>query len=243
MATGVKIPQLPAATGLSASDLLVKDDGTTTQKLPVNKAYASAEQPGLVSTSAQEWAGRKTFKGGVAIGGTAASPQTINFTPSDKTGRMVGQWASFNNGRPVMVFREQSTDGDALLDTYEGYTLPACDLNRTSNGSYSILTTKTPVSIAHGGTGATTAADARAALEVFGRVSGITDVNDNNIMGVAFLNSASVANLPTTSGYYYLLGFGSLQIAISYTASGNTKLWTRAYANSTWNAWKGVALT
>ena len=48
----------------------------------------------------------------------------------------------------------------------EAYRLPACDAGRTQAGSFDILTSKRPVSIEQGGTGASTPEAARAALGV-----------------------------------------------------------------------------
>jgi len=62
-------------------------------------------------------------------------------------------------------FFEYSPNTDGTRTGYaEIYLLPVVDAGRTSSSSYDILTTKSPVTVAQGGTGATKAADARANL-------------------------------------------------------------------------------
>lgn len=62
-------------------------------------------------------------------------------------------------------FSRSSTDY-SLLTNYEQFNLPSVNADRTSSASYAILTTKSAVTIAQGGTGATTASGARTNLEV-----------------------------------------------------------------------------
>lgn len=58
-------------------------------------------------------------------------------------------------------FRQYSpTSTGARTAYYEDYGLPATTIDRTNNGSYSILTSKNAVTIAQGGTGKTTAKEA-----------------------------------------------------------------------------------
>lgn len=56
--------------------------------------------------------------------------------------------------------RMHSFDGADFLSTYEQYYFPNVDKNLSSNKTYHVLTTKNTVTIAQGGTGATTAAQA-----------------------------------------------------------------------------------
>lgn len=60
----------------------------------------------------------------------------------------------------------RSSEDYSLLSTYEDFKLPQTTADRTSNGYYNILTTKSAVTVAQGGTGATTAADARTNLGI-----------------------------------------------------------------------------
>ena len=60
------------------------------------------------------------------------------------------------------ALQEYSSDSNGnRLSYYERYRFPAVNIGRTSNGTYDVLTTKSAVSIAQGGTGATTASAAR----------------------------------------------------------------------------------
>ena len=70
------------------------------------------------------------------------------------------------NNRPCITFRQYSVNADCTARTnyFEDYSLPVTDIERTNSIGYSILTTKTPVTVAQGGTGASTAANARTNL-------------------------------------------------------------------------------
>ena len=157
-----RITELPQATGLGASDLLVKDDGSTTQKLPVNKAYASAEQPGMVSTTGQTIKGVKTFDDTPRIR-SGSQYQSILFVPNNAPQDTYYGSIYLNAGgdslpsRSQIGFSERSVSaatGD-VTGFVENYALPACDMNRQESAAYSILTNKNPVTIAQGGTGQT----------------------------------------------------------------------------------------
>ena len=66
-----------------------------------------------------------------------------------------------------LAFYQYTTDG-----TYrERYSLPSTPVNLTAAGNYTILTTRNPVTIAQGGTNATTAAGARTNLDVICKTS------------------------------------------------------------------------
>lgn len=58
------------------------------------------------------------------------------------------------------AIRMHSFDGTDFLSTYEQYYFPNVDKNLSSNKTYHVLTTKNTVTIAQGGTGATTAVQA-----------------------------------------------------------------------------------
>ena len=67
-----------------------------------------------------------------------------------------------STGNSKFMFRELSSNSStgAALTTWEDYWLPDCNTDRTANSTYYILTTKSAVTVAQGGTGATTAANA-----------------------------------------------------------------------------------
>lgn len=121
--------------------------------------------------------------------GAAASSHTHSYLPLTG-GTLTGSLTLQNNSTyPRLFFKSSSYDGSqgemfyympnnaassyfhfrqfcrssedySLLSTYEDFKLPQTTADRTSNGYYNILTTKSAVTIAQGGTGATTASGA-----------------------------------------------------------------------------------
>ena len=67
------------------------------------------------------------------------------------------------------LFRQycRSSEDYSLLSTYEDFKLPQTTADRAYSGYYDILTTKSAVTVAQGGTGATTAAGARENLGAY----------------------------------------------------------------------------
>nr|DAG71469.1 MAG TPA: tail protein [Caudoviricetes sp.] len=79
---------------------------------------------------------------------------------------------------------------------YEGYLLPEPSTGLTANKSYKILTTKVAVSIAQGGTGATTAAQALTNLGAVPLAGGATITGD-----MTFSDNLWVSNNKSAGGY------------------------------------------
>lgn len=79
---------------------------------------------------------------------------------------------------------------------YEGYLLPEPSTGLTKNTNYKILTTKAPVSIAQGGTGATTAAQALANLGAVPLAGGATITGS-----MTFADNLWVSNNKSAGGY------------------------------------------
>ena len=79
---------------------------------------------------------------------------------------------------------------------YEGYLLPEPSTGLTKNTIYKILTTKAPVSIAQGGTGATTAAQALTNLGAVPRAGGVTITGS-----MKFADNLTVSNNKSAGGY------------------------------------------
>ena len=155
MANGVIIPELPQASGLSASDLLVKDDGTTTQKLPVINAYASDSQPGLVNIGNQSFGGNfKRFKGSVVTGSADTRYPKIFFQSRDDVQAFASVYAdkggiisdSYGDTALGAQIWSANTDG-TLTDKSEFFNLPTVDRGRTSDAYYTIITTKGIVNV------------------------------------------------------------------------------------------------
>ena len=124
------------------------------------------------------------------------------------------------------------------------------DLSTESAGSPFVSTPRPGVTgtlpVNHGGTGGTTGSAACANLGAFhvSNLSGITDVNNLSLIGVAFLNGGSCANLPSTGAgaFYFCLLFGTVQLALAFSPTGISKIYARGYTNSQWYNWKSVDL-
>lgn len=148
------ITDLPAASSLTTTDLLIKDTGSATQKIAISDAYATASQPGLVSTGTQTIAGAKTFSGTLTAGenlyitrATGVSPFVYFTSGGSNTHAIFGMTDTTNNvNRPDRFqFREYSYNSStgATLNYYERYLLPSVTAGKTSNSDYDIITTKT----------------------------------------------------------------------------------------------------
>lgn len=137
-----------------------------------NIPYADASTSGVVSTGAQTIAGTKTFAAWPVVRFSSSSSSGLHFDFSDKENKHVGGiYTAWNSGEPSVKLRQFSSDGTNLLDYYELFSLPSCTQNLTNNKSYTIITTKNltdigTIPVTQGGTGATTAADARTNLGV-----------------------------------------------------------------------------
>lgn len=127
---------------------------------------ASASASGVVTTGAQTFAGIKTFTNPETIN-TTGNGAAVNFKFSNAAtaNEIYGQnWISYDNTSGRFYWREWSGSSSGRTSYYEQYRLPSCNASRTSNETYEILTSKSAVTIAQGGTGATTAANAIKAL-------------------------------------------------------------------------------
>ena len=99
----------------------------------------------------------------------------------------------------------------------EIYNLPNVDVGRTSSASYNILTSKNAVTIAQGGTGATTAADARRNL---GAVNKAGDTMTGRlIVSMSGSDAMIYANNADTE----------VHLALDNASSGNHGLWSAGY--------------
>lgn len=123
---------------------------------------------------------------------------------------------------------------------YEQYYLPAPNKNATSHGYYTILTSKEVVSIAQGGTGANTKADAANNLLKYGTKNG--NINDRLSSGYYWLQLPSCINTPygdNPTGHY---GFLEVVNALSsdvlqrFTQYHDGDTWVRTNVNG-WQNW------
>lgn len=129
---------------------------------------------------------------------------------------------SFMNadGTPVVLMQadaskhrlgiHQKRGGTSIWKSNEAYFLPAPDLDQTDIVAYDILTSKSPVTIAQGGTGATGAVDAANNLLVQSLGPGIdipanADLNDYTTPGnyrcSTSASGATIVNAPTSAAF------------------------------------------
>ena len=163
----------------------------------------NVKQHGLYSTLNKPTAGdvgalAKT--GGTASGlikatnfvvGNATDYPSIGFQGLDVSKGQLGaiQFSGPNNGRRFSFVQYPSDQDGATTRYLESYQLPKPSAGLTKTEYYDFLTTKTPVTIAQGGTGKTTAAEALAALS--GVPTGRT-INGKALTGDVTLSPADI---------------------------------------------------
>lgn len=124
------------------------------------------------TTGAQTVGGQKTFTSyPIVKGGTIGNYPSVLFTGAindSELGR-VGIETDGTNGNPTRVFARvysYNSSTYAPLSYYDAYRLPTVSAGKTGNNFYDILTSRSAVTVAQGGTGATTAASARTNLGI-----------------------------------------------------------------------------
>lgn len=144
-----------------------------TTKNPSDFPDASNSSGGKVNTGSQEFAGAKTFRSSPRIM-VGSQYSTIHFLPTTAVtdsyyaliGLDAGSTTTPTQGRLYFSEASVSSTNGAKTGAYELYWLPVPDQDLAENGNYSVLTSKAPVTVAQGGTGATTAVNARKQLEL-----------------------------------------------------------------------------
>lgn len=142
------IPNLPAAGSLSASDLLIKDTGSTTQKLLVSNAYASETAPGFVSTGAQTFAGPKGFNANtLTVNATSQYPAILfksqTLPNADRLGTYRFNFGGATPTRATAYIEEASFASGEPTGYFEFYYFPNADSGLSANQTYNVLTSKT----------------------------------------------------------------------------------------------------
>lgn len=138
-----------------------------------NLPVASAAEAGIVNTGAQTLAGAKNFLERPTMGGSIRYPGIIFASVNgSQIGELVGLEyidtgsATFGQmGDACWSVEVHGNDGNGGISSYrERYLLPFVTVGRTNSANYNILTSKSAVTVAQGGTGATNAAIARSNL-------------------------------------------------------------------------------
>lgn len=139
------ITDLPAATSLASTDLLVIDTGSATKKITASNAGASASNAGLVTTGAQTFAGQKTHTSALKVNVSSTDGTMLQETYSNASNGLASTILAVSGSdySSRMYFRTYSGNSSGLLSNFEQYRLPQTDSGRTTNGTYEILTTKT----------------------------------------------------------------------------------------------------
>ncbi len=159
----------------------------------------------------------------------ATSRPCISFIPqeSDKIQMEIAyQGGTSNNSFRVKTYSKKSGTINRTDNLYyEEFQLPECTADRTSNAYYSILTTKSAVSVAQGGTGSSDRGQAMINLLYIGnnKISSTTD-DTTSVWGskgpcLAFFSSTGLLNnQPSQYGYV-------LNLSNSITGSEVAQLW------------------
>jgi hypothetical protein len=155
--------------------------------------------------------------------------------------------------RNVGFYLYQSDQDDNATKYYTAYNLPAPLTGQTANKVYDILTTKSPVSIAQGGTGATDATTARANLGAAPAGYGLGSYYPKDVSGQdlnsctqgGFYSWESATNAPFWWGYMIVMpghvGEGVTQIAYCLEASKvGSAVQRTLHSWSTWSEWEWV---
>ena len=135
------ITDLPAASGLSNTDLLVIDTGSATQKIQAKDAGASASNAGFMTTGAQSFAGVKIFENGSGIRSSGAYTNIDMFGAGDST-RDMSITGVTDTGYNCLYFNEYHRTNGTTQPYVDSFFLPASGEDN-ANHSYDILTTKT----------------------------------------------------------------------------------------------------
>lgn len=158
------------------------------------------------------------------------------------------------DGTPVVLMQvdasnhrlaiHQKRGGASVWDSNEAYFLPAPSLDQTATVSYDILTSKNPVTIAQGGTGATDATTALANLGAFGALGNAADFGsdlNNFTQQGAILVSSDVANRPSETSVYGICWnvYGKVNTYLEqhYVNAATLKRYVRFKIDGTWREW------
>lgn len=136
---------------------------------PVTSGGVYTGLDGKVNKSGDTMTGQLTLIGSSKVKLENSAYNTVPLSFADFQESVIGQ-LTYEISNRRWRFVEYDDDGS----NFEGYRLPTAEENQTANKYYEILTSKTPVTIAQGGTGAGNATDALTNLGIGGLVSSNT---------------------------------------------------------------------
>ena len=184
---------------------------------PTNLPEASTSQAGIVSTGSQSFAGAKTFTSSPKVSTSGSYADVTLSVSSDSASVEYHGYKANYGGRAYINQTSGKSDGTGKTGYYERYFFPTPDANMTSNADYSILTSKEAVSIARGGTGATSAYAARQNLGLGGSanlLSGTLGTTEVTLSGAASYTALIVYGKPSGGAY------SSVTIPVSSIGTG-----------------------
>lgn len=265
-------PVTPGQAGSSGVSPVIQDDTgreiiSALNDLADAVKPASATEQGLVSTGNQEFAGSKTFANPKVKQSDPTLPAAIFYFTADNLQNGLIMMSAYNAHNRYSLYRYQfrvfslSSSTNEPLSNHESFRLPAPDFDRTDNGTYEIITTKNltdipdasaterglvqfPIALDQGGTGATTAANARANLEVkpsyswtlsSGVAASFNIPNNSRHMVVA------VGSNPVRDGMFLLRASSTGVTQVTDIHKGTSLSYTTATNNFTITASGGVA--
>ena len=172
---------------------------------------------------------------GVAGGGS----KKLNAARSEETDSVDTSGEATANGNRHIWFSDLDNEKVRAYNGNFQYNPATNAISSNVSGTSSNVTGT--VSIAHGGTGATTRQDA--AFNILGGNTYTGDLNDNTDVGTFWVNLSSCTNGPASSGFGILqmvkASSGLRQQTFTFYSSG--EIWVRTYVNSQWYNWYAAA--
>ncbi len=173
------------------------------------------------------------------IGVAGGSSKKLNAARSEETDSVDTSGEATANGNRHIWFSDLDNEKVRAYNGNFQYNPATNAISSNVSGTSSNVTGI--VSIAHGGTGATTRQDA--AFNILGGNTYTGDLNDNTDVGVFWVNLSSCTNGPASSGFGILqmvkASSGLRQQTFTFYSSG--EIWVRTYANSQWYNWYAAA--
>ena len=173
------------------------------------------------------------------VGVSGGGSKKLNAARSEETDSVDTSGEATANGNRHIWFSDLDNEKVRAYNGNFQYN-PSTNTISSNVGGTSSNVTGT-VSIAHGGTGATTRQDA--AFNILGGNTYTGDLNDNTDIGTFWVNLSSCTNGPASSGFGILqtvkASSGLRQQTFTFYSSG--EIWVRTYANSQWYNWYAAA--
>ena len=224
----------------------------STGTVPINKGGTNATTAAnaLTNLGAVAKAG-DTMTGDLEIA-TSSSPG-VYLSKSGDAFSVTALLANVSTSQALVRSRNRTNPNAASV--YENFYFPQPDASRTSSATFYVLTDKTAVTVAQGGTGAATAADARTNLEITpenigaakaASVGSNPNANDFTTPGMYYLGTTAT-NIPAgTNGYLFVAansnGSSVKQIfsRMGTIGTNDYQTYIRTLTSGTWGSWYAI---